>query len=305
MNASRPAVMPDFCGRRHPLPITTALMLLMKMDIDLERVDILAEGEHENYKGEVREQHPQPGQVIGAHENIVLKVGYAGAVDQLPYQFFYGLDSRSANRSADWEDRARRLMAPFDAAVIRRLAEAEFEELRHKHSFEDLEHITRFLSLFDIETDDTIGNLREGLLWAAMMPSFNQWAGNPRLVEKALECIFGYAFRIVENVRTSYEIPPHLQYRLGSEAGRLGRETVLGDTFSECDTAFKVVMKDVIPEDIRRFLPGQPGRQKLQQVLDICLPSHFTCRIILEPSSRKTAMGRESDAAYLGYSTYA
>ena len=303
MNTTATTVMPDLCSRHHPMSATTALMLLLKMGIDLRRVDILAEGEHENYKGEIREQRPAPGEEIGRHDQIVLKIGYAGAVGQLPYQFFYGLDSGSATRTDDWEDRAYRLMAPFDAAVVRRMAEAEFEELKHQHSFGDLEHITRFLRLFGFDTS-LINDLHEGLLWTAMMPSFNEWAGNAEKVERALKCLFGYDFKIIENVPTKHNIPAKLQYRLGSDTDRLGNETVLGDSFTECDTAITVVMHGVPTRDLKRFLPGQPGHDKLRKVLEICLPSHFTCKIEIEPETKQATLGDKTQAAYLGYSSY-
>lgn len=304
MDKSAKTTMPDFCSRRHPVSITTALMLLMKMGIDLRRVDILAEGEHENYKGEIRYQQPAPGEEVGRRDQIVLKIGYAGAVGQLPFQFFYGLDSGSATRTADWQDRAYRLMAPFDAAVVRRLAQAEFEELRHQQCFGDPEHITRFLELFGFDTS-LISNLREGLLWMAMMPSFNEWAGNAEKVERALSCLFGYDFKIIENVPTRHKIPPDLQYRLGSKADRLGHETVLGESFTECDTAVTVVMRGVPAGDLKRFLPGQPGHSQLRKVLDTCLPNHFTCRIEIEPDTKQTVLGDGTQPAYLGYSSYA
>ena len=303
MNRATATAMPDLCNRNQPVSITTALMLLLKMGIDLQQVDILAEGEHENYRGEIREQQPAPGEEIGRRDRIVLKIGYAGAVGQLPYQFFYGLDSGSATRTADWEDRAYRLMAPFDAAVVRRMAEAEFEELKHQHSFGDFEHITRFLSLFGFDAS-LIDDLHEGLLWTAMMPSFNEWAGNARKVERALKCLFGYDFEIYENVPSRHEIPPELQYRLGSRTRQLGKETVVGDSFSERDTAIRVVMRGVPASDLKRFLTGQPGHHKLRRVLEICLPGHFICKIEIEPEVKQAALGDEAQAAYLGYSSY-
>lgn len=303
MNRPATAVMPDLCSRRHPVSITTALMLLKRMGIDLRRVDILADGEHENYKGEIREQKPAPGDEIGRRDQIVLKIGYAGAVGQLPYQFFYGLDSGSAARTSDWEDRAYRLMAPFDAAVVRRMAEAEFEELKYQNSFGDLEHIKRFLKLFGLDTS-LIANLHEGLLWAAMMPSFNEWAGNAEKTERALKCLFGYNFEIIENVPTRHDIPDELQFRLGSETDRLGNETVLGDSFTECETAVTVVMSGVSGRDLRNYLPGQPGHKKLRKVLETCLPSHFICEIEIEPETKQAALGDGDQAAYLGYSSY-
>lgn len=304
MTDSKQFAMPDLCSRRHPVHAVTALMILTKMGVPAEQIEILADGEHEKYKGEIRRQTPEPSDTIGPNDRIALRIGLFSAVDHLPYQFFYGLDSRSATRGTDWDERARRLMAPFDSSVIKRMAKADYEELRFQFSLIDREHLARYLELFGFDCDLTAGDLREQLLWVAMMPFFNQWAGNPEAVERALECLFGYKFSIQENVPARHEIPPDLQYRLGSSSGRLGHEAVLGDSFSESDTGYAVVVHDVVAEDIRRFLPGQPGRHKLEKVLDICMPSHFTRRIIIVPEKRQAELGHEADGPYLGYSSY-
>ena len=304
MTSAAPATMPELCNRHYPLHATTALMILLTQGIDLRRVDILADGEHENYKGEVRRQQPGPGEPVDPREKIVLRVGHAGAVDQLPYQFFYGLDSQNATRSADWEERARRLMAPFDAAVVRSAAVADFEKLRFQFGFADLDHVSRFLELFGFDRGEPTSELREALIWAMLMPSFNQWAGNPQQVEKALQCLFDYEFAIIENRRTTHQIPAHLRYRLGSPTERLGCESVIGESFSECDSGYTVVVKRVREEDVRRFLPGQPGRRKLEQVLNICMPGHLEYDIRIEPDTGDGILGHEIGGAYLGYSTY-
>jgi hypothetical protein len=305
MTQSNLAKMPDFCSRRCPVHLYAALMILMKMGVDLRRVRLLADGEHENYKGEVRSQLPEAGEAIGPEDEVVLTVGAYGAFDHLPYQFFYGLDNHGATRSQDWEARARRLMAPFDASKIRSLARCEYEALQFALGFADRDQLSKFLDLFAFDTAELSEGLREDILWSALMPYFHHWAGNAELVTRALECLFGYKFRIIESVSARYDIPEDLQYRLGSQTDCLGAETVLGDSFAECDSKVTVVAEGIRAEDVRRFLPGQHLRRKLDQLLKTCLPGHLAFDVEIRPEQRDGALGAEGDGAYLGYSAFA
>jgi hypothetical protein len=305
MTSSPPTTMPDFCDRHHPVRINTAIMTLLRMGVDLERIDILADGESENYRGEIRHQDPQPGETIGPDTKVVLRVGSFGGFDHLPFQFFFGLESHGLTRSSEWEERGRRLMAPFDAASVRSLGRTQYEELRFNQGFADRKHLMRFLKLFGLEWDITWDEMPTALLWLAMLPSFHAWAGNAKQVERALEALFGYRFIIRESQPRTYAIPPNLCYHLGADGGRLGHETVLGDSFRECDSAYELVVKAVSANDIHRFLPGQELRGRLEKVLDLCLPSHLERVVRIEPASRITGLGAEPSGTYLGYNAFA
>jgi hypothetical protein len=280
-------------------------MILMKLGVDLRRVRLLAEGEHENYKGEVRTQSPKAGEAIGPDDEVVLTVGAFGAFDHLPYQFFYGLSNHGVTRSQDWEERARRLLAPFDGSAIRSFARCDYEALQFSLGFADRDQLAKFLDLFAFKSSELSDSLREDVLWSALMPYFHHWAGNAELITRALQSLFGYRFRIIESVSRKYDIPERLHYRLGSAESRLGAETVLGDSFVERDSAVTVVIEDVRNEDMRRFLPGQDLRRKLDRLLKTCLPGQIVFEVVVEPKKKEGVLGAESDGAYLGYSAYA
>ena len=297
-------MMPDFCSRRNRLHITTALMNLVQLGVDIGRIRLLADGEQENYKGEIHEQEPAPGTPITPTTEIVLKVGFPSAIDQMPYQFFYGLFTNSA-RTSEWEMRSRELMAAFDAELIRHLAVASYQEKKYTLSFVDMDHLARFLSLFAFDVRQYSRDVKEALIWSALFPTFHYWAGNPRYVEKALSLIFGYEFRIKENVAREYEIPEPLRYKLGSASDRLGRGTILGRSFTERDSCYEVIMRGVAPDDVKRFLPGQPGRKKLEEVLSICMPGDLEYRLKIRPKRSQFRLGQKEKRSYLGYATYA
>lgn len=294
--------MPDFCNRRAPFHFTTALMALMKLGVDIDRVNVLAVGEYENYRGEVREQEPDPGTSISERTRITLKVGYWSAVDTMPYQFFYGLGN-SGERTAEWEDRARNLTAPFDAAVIRHAAVSAYQQLKYSMGFGDMEHIGRFLGLFAFDLKKDAASTNEAMIWTALFPTFHAWAGNPRFVERILRILFGYEFEIAENVVGKYEIPKDLRYQLGSTRDRLGQGTIMGRSFVEQDSRYTVTIKGVEPSNVRGFLSGQKNRKKLEQILALCMPGDLEYSVQVRPKGRRLELGKKDGSSYLGYNT--
>lgn len=294
--------MPDFCSRRVPFHYTTVLNILERMGVDINNINILAVGEFENYKGEIKEQHPSAGSAIESDTRITLKVGYPSAVDFMPYQFFYGLGGGHA-RSGQWEEQARESMAPFDSAVIRHNAHARYQTLKFNMGMVNLEYLSRFLDLFSFQNQDDNRPLNESLIWIALLPFFHFWAGNLRLVEKMLGLIFGYEFQINENVRATYDIPEEIQYQLGSKAGRLGRETILGQSFDESDSGYELIIGGISPNEVGDFLPGKPQQRKLESILCISMPNNLDYHIRFEMARREAIIGREKRSGYLGFAT--
>jgi len=302
MNSSRQIIMPDFCRRHHRLHFITALRLLRRLGLDLNRVEIIAVGEDENYKGEIREQEPHPGEVITDQTRIVLKIGFPGGVDLVPYQFFYGLKGVTA-RTDDWENRARTLMAPFDAAHIRRLVQIAHEKLKLDFSFLEPSQIRDFLQLFDFDPPGE-DDLEESLIWMILMPRFYRWAGNGDQVAEVLQVLFGFDFSIEENVTRRFEIPDRLRYRLGSPVDRLGKGAFLGTSFCESDSGFRVIIKNVPREKIPELLPDRPLRRKIEKTLELCLPTNLAYDIKIFMARDEVGKAAKGKPMYLGYSSH-
>ncbi|MEZ5360353.1 MAG: type VI secretion system baseplate subunit TssG [Candidatus Zixiibacteriota bacterium] len=300
MEAKRTHTMPDFCSRRNQYHYTTAIIMLMNRGVDIDKIDILAVGEYENYKGEIRTQSPKPGTPLMRDTAVRLEVGFSSAVDIMPYQFFYGLQGHRSGEG--WEMSARQFMSPFDASVIRHEALLRFMALRYNFSINDDAFNRRFLGLFDFNVEkETTGG--DSALWATLMPGFHSWSGNAKEVEKILERIFGYTFRLVENIQSIYDIPEDMHYRLGTKTGRLGHETVLGRKFEEYDTSFGVQIHGVKQEEVAEFLPGRTKRKNLDTILRLMLPEQMEYRISFVTTGRGTKIGDKKTGAYLGYAT--
>jgi hypothetical protein len=302
MNKPAEIKMPDFCDRHRPIHFLTALHVLKKIGHNLNNIRITAVGEFENYRGEIREQKPKPGTVISSDTGIELHIGYPSAVDKMPYQFFYGLAGLT-ERVSDWENNARGLMAPFDAAFIRKLAEADYELLRFNQNFLDDEHTRRYQELYEFGNLD-LSDPEDTIRWLALMPAFHFWAGNAELVGHALEYLFGYKFKIVENAPAQYDIPVEHYYRLGSKRDRLGGGTIMGKSFVEFDSAYEVVIEDVDSDIVRDFLPGQPMRTRIESVLNFFMPGNLDFRIKVKTKPDNTKLGNKEKKGYLGYNTY-
>jgi hypothetical protein len=296
-------IMPDFCNRRNPFHYVTALNLLSGMGIDIDNISILAEGEYENYKGEIRSQEPKPGTTINNQTRITLVVGFSSAVDFMPYQFFYGLFNRDTDQT--WEQNARSFMAPYDAAVIRHEALAKFLDLKYDFGIIDPHHFKRVLKLFDFELPPHSDNIDEMLYWLSILPSFHFWAGNPKLCAKAMEMVFGHEFEIVENCGRNFDIPDNLCYRLGQDGGRLGCETLMGNSFTEFDSGFNVIVKNVELDNVSELLPGGKTRDKLDWFLQLSMPGNLEYDISIRVRKKQNQPLTENENGnYLGYSTF-
>lgn len=299
--SSSPA-MPDLTNRRHPFHFTTALNVLMKSGIDPERVNILAVGEYENYKGEVIYQEPKPGTALTSRTKIILHAGYSSAVDFMPYQFFYGLQGRFV-REGEWEENARRFMAPFDASLLRYMAAARYQILKYSFGVFDQDHFDRFLGLYEFDFNGGKASHHDIMTWSALLPSFYYWAGNAEMVAVVLEVLFGYRFKIRENVLAFLSIPENLRYHLGSKNGRLGKEIVLGAGFYEAESTYEVVISGISRHEALEFRPGFPNRAKLDWVLNLVMPAHLDRRIVIKTSEPGTKLGELKEGACLGFSS--
>ncbi len=302
MNAQTVHKMPDFCSRRYPFHYVTALNILMKMDVDLSRVNLLAVSEFENYKGEIHLQEPEPGEPVTADTQITLHIGCLSAADHVPYQFFYGVQG-GRNRSDEWEDRAREISAPFDSAVIRFRSLADFESHKFNFGVLDRDYLLQYLSLFDFSPSGS-PDLSELMFWTAALPAFHRWAGNAEAVTEVLRSLVGYPVEIIESTPSRFEIPETMQSRLGEESGRLGEKMLLGGSFTDCDSGYRVVIRDVARDDVANFLPGGANRKKLDWLLDICMPGNLEAEVAVEAEAVPTELGEEAQKSYLGYSTY-
>lgn len=293
--------MPDFCNRKVPFHYATALNILMKMGIDINRVDLLAAGPYENYKGQIRSQEPSAGERIESDTRIRLRVGFSAPVDYMPYQFFYGLlGPRPTDRS--WEERSRCFTAPADASLMRSGAWVLNQLLTYCGGLLRATHLRRILRLYDCEVPE--GDLAELLFWSVIMPGYHRWAGNAEAVERILGALFGYRFEIVENVENEFEIPVEIRYHLGSEEGRLGRETVLGKSFREFDTTYRVDIEGVGPGEASSFFPGHSKRKKLEWVLGMVMPGHLDYRIRVVCDRSPARLAGDGVGSYIGQTSY-
>ncbi len=303
MSTAQAKVMPDFTNRRTPFHFTTALNTLSKMGIDLRRVDMLAVGEFENYKGEILSQEPAGGETLGPTTRITLHVGFPSAIDNMPYQFFYGLRGVTSS-TGTWEDAARHLMAPFDATVIRHYSMAKLRDLESNLGLAEFAHLRRFLELFDFSLEDQTSDVREAVIWASVFPAFSDWSGNPRLVCQVLRALFGYDFRIRENTAAGHEIPENCRAKLAGGDDRLGRGFVLGKSFTDYDSGYEVIIGGVPVGDVTDFLPGGRKRIKVEKALSIFMPNDLGYRIRVKTLKAKVAIGTQEHRNYLGYTSY-
>ena len=292
-------VMPEFTSRRCKFHYLTALNLLEGLGVPLKNIYIKCVGVYENYRGEIRNQEPDAGTDINHDTQITLEVGSSSAVDFLPYQFFYGLQGLR-NSDNTWEEKARCLMSPFDAAAIRYEAATWFHSLRYEFGIIDAEHLKRYLDLFEYTVNDD-SSIDDIMLMVSTLPSLNEWGGNPEIVTRILYRLFKYKTRIIENVISSTPIPEQLQYKLGAKTGRLGYETIVGRSFEEFDSTYELVFYDISPDEVPDLLPGGKMRRRIDSFLSYCMPGDYDYYYTIKVNK---SAAREKTRKYLGYSSF-
>ncbi len=305
MPGTKEKIMPDFCSRRLPFHYVTAVNLLMKMGVDPFTIQIRAEGEYENYRGQVHGQSPDPGATIRPDTKITLNAGFSSAVDLFPYQFFYGFKGITDRGGDGWENQAREFMAPFDGAVVKYEALAHYLTLKYKFGVADRAQILGFLGLFGFAPPDakTIP-LDELMVWVGLMPAFNFWSGNAELVGRIIGLIFKCDVRILENTPNTYDVPENLHYKLGSAGAALGRDTIIGSSFTEFDSGCEIHIRDIPREQLMEFLPGRPLRKKLDWLLSFCLPGSLIPVIRVSGRREELKLGAKQEKTFLGYASY-
>jgi len=295
-------IMPKLVDRRHKIHYLTALNLLSGVGVDISRVKLLAVGTNRNYRGEIQYQEPEPGTTLADNTPIVLKIGCSSAIDFMPYQFFYGLQGIRSTGDK-WETDARRLLAPFDANVIRYQAVAQLNRLKYKFGLIRPQHLKKILDLFDFNLLDDIDDQEELLFWLSSLPMIYRWGGNPEILSTVLHKIFGYRFTITENVEHETTIPNSIHYKLGTKIGRLGFESILGKSFKEYDSTYELIIEDISPENIKDLLPGGKTGKRLERILDYCMPGELDRKIKLRVDHHPEQTPR-AENQYLGYATY-
>jgi hypothetical protein len=281
----------------------TALNELSRLGVHMTRVEMLAVGDYRNYAGEVRAQEPAADEEIGPRTRIRLEIGAPSAVDMFPHQFFTGLEHRP-DLGREWEESARRLMAPFDAAVIRHDAWSLYHILRMSFGYVERKHLERFLKIFEVPLPRVELTDEEMLLLSMLLPAYHDWGGNAESVAAAIELFFGFRMvQIEESLPGRYTIPEHLRYRLGSRTDGVGRGTLVGREFTEYESAYRITIRDVEPEVLPEMLPGRPLRRKFDWFIDFVMPSNLICSLRLEPRRRFTALGSGSQS-HLGFGTF-
>ena len=303
MTPSERTLMPQFTDRHHPFLYTTALTTLIRLGVDLDRVELLAVGMHEAYRGEIMTQEPAAGEEITPRTTIRLEVAFESAVDILPYQFFFGFDN-SRDSSGEWEMDARRLMAPLDAAVIRRRGLEDFRRLSFTLAQSDRIQLKRLFDLFEFDSKLAGDSFRERALWVALLPLFHHWAGNGEMVARMIQAVFGYPCEIHESVKSSTAIPTSLQTRLGTSNNSLGYDMIAGESFTDCESAYRLVVSDVEPEKAGSWLPGKPQYEKLRALLTLCMPGYLDGTIRVRCRRTSFAAGPAKRTARLGYTTH-
>lgn len=295
--------LPDLVNPLSPASFAHTLIWLRRCGIDLENVRVLMKGVFENYKGEIIAHSPPAGTEADSSTMIVLEVGCPSMVDLLPPSLFF--DPRKKYRDFDrMELRSRKLFSCFDSAIGKIIAILEYILLVYDSVFLERSFSKEFLGAFGFPEEGW--NSEELFLWTVLLPCFHQWAGTKKGTEEVLSRLLGTKIRIEENKRGDNSLPRKIQSFLGEDSCKLGQNLTLGNSFSECESSFKVVIGPISAYQVHDFLPHGFKKKKLDRILNHCVPGQlrWSTALKLKRKEKDFSLGENTLNCVLGYSTY-
>jgi hypothetical protein len=296
-------IMPDLVGPGSSTSFIHTLAWLKRVGVSLDNIRLLLKGVFENYKGEIINHLPPPGAEIDSSTVALLGIGSASMVDQLPPSLFF-VPRREYLDLDKMELESRKLFSCFDSAIAKITATLEYVLLVYDSVFLEESFSERFVGAFGFPEEGW--NSEELFLWTMFLPGFHQWAGTKKGTQEVLSKLFGIQFRIKENERGENSLPPEVQSLLGKRWSQLGSDWSLGNSFSECESSFRVVIGPISACQVRDFLPLGAKRKKLDRILNHCVPGQLRWGVALKLKEKEKifSLGESTHNCVLGYSTY-
>lgn len=295
--------MPPLANPLSPSSLIHAVLWLKKLGVSADNLRLLFKGVFESYKGEISKHLPSSGMEIDPSTLIQLEVASASMVDQLPFSLFFDPNQKHLDLEKT-EFRARELFSIFDATMAKIKTTLEYILLVYNFVFVEPSFSKNFVRAFGFPEDEW--NSEELFFWMLLLPGFHQWAGTKKGTEKVLSIFLGTKVKIEENQRGENSLPVELQSCLGIRGSKLGSDWSLGNSFSECDSSFKVMIGPISATQVRDFLPLRLKRKKLDLILEHCVPGQlrWSIDLKLKRKERNFSLGENTPNCVLGYSTY-
>ena len=294
--------------------IAHAADLIERNIIDADQIEIIPSGpdkrafakdieSSESYYSERRRQN-----------RIRISTNRESLYDMLPEGLFHrpptgsaGMDEESMIKDIkdrrEEEKHARLFFTPFDAEInhVRIMTELYENKLDKKTTYSDLSQI------FEFGWDEfKLLNKEQSIIWMHLLPEIQQKRNDIDFVSKVLTALFNLPILLIDataNV-SPIKIADDMQMQLGGSA--LGIDTIIGDSFMPDNEAYHINIGPTTPQELVKFIPGQPNRAILDMAISYLMPldAEINVELLTATNFQETLLTDGGESAYLGYTVY-
>lgn len=294
--------------------IAHAADLIERNIIDADQIEIIPNGadkrafskdiaSSERYYSERRRQN-----------RIRISTNRESLYDMLPEGLFHrpptgsaGMDEESMIKDIkdrrEEEKHARLFFTPFDAEInhVRMMTELYENKLDKKTTYADLSQI------FEFGWDEfNLLNKEQSIIWMHLLPEIQQKRNDIDFVSKVLTALFNLPILLVNTTAnvSPVKIADDMQMQLGGSA--LGIDTIIGDSFIPDNEAYHINIGPTTPQELIKFIPGQPNRAILDMAISYLMPldAEISVELLTAADFQETLLTDGGESVYLGYTVY-
>ncbi len=295
-----PFTMPDFRSRPdgRSKSLKDCYVNLRTLGFPDRNLFIFPEGEFTNFKGEIIDQRPEPGELVIPGNRIVIVAAVKGICELLPdlftdhHESFF--DEEISPRGA-----TERLFAVFDSAFIKMICRLEWARDIYA-GISSSDRITEYWgTLLDLP-ERKMKQIAPQIV-GFVLPALYGYLGTESALGAYISAVTGIESRAIRSGIQRFPIPEELKNRLGLKA-ILGNELFLGEEFKGVtpETDLELDLTDLAT--VENIIPKGRQHSLLKEMLALAMPSAAEiAKIKSRPDSEEICF--EGGKSYLGYST--
>ncbi|GGE56720.1 type VI secretion system (T6SS) VasB/ImpH family protein [Pedobacter psychrotolerans] len=294
--------------------IAHAADLIERNIIDADQIEIIPNGADKRAFSKDIESSERYYSERRRQSRIRISTNRESLYDMLPEGLFHrpptgsaGMDEESMIKDIkdrrEEEKHARLFFTPFDAEInhVRMMTELYENKLDKKTTYSDLSQI------FEFGWDEfNLLNKEQSIIWMHLLPEIQQKRNDIDFVSKVLTALFNLPILLVDTTAnvSPVKIADDMQMQLGGSA--LGIDTIIGDSFIPDNEAYHINIGPTTPQELIKFIPGQPNRAILDMAISYLMPldAEISVELLTATDFQETLLTDGGESAYLGYTVY-
>ena len=290
-------------GSEDSLSLESAINILLELGIQRKHLRVIAEGGFNRFRGGIIHQKPIEGTSIDHDSEVILTVTESGLYDALPEGVF-SANGTFEHKQKEVEELIRNFFTTFESYLFQTSSTLKYIGDVSNLIFHDELLSKSFISYFGFSYRGW--DVEDLMIWRTLLPYAPAWVGTKWGIEMIMNAFFGLNAKIIENISHKNNIPAEIRNRLGKDTSSLGENFLLGKSFAETYSTFRLCLGPISIQQFPEFLPGEKKRKKLERILEFAIPGDMTYEIqlILDKENQRFVLEEVAGCNLLGHSTY-